>query len=216
MHMVQKTSVSNDPFVEWLRRNVDRSKGLSQSALGRMAGLEHNAINKVLHGTRLLKTHEVVRMAAHIREPTPIIVGENLTLRRIPVTLALRADTWSAQMPTPEATFDVFMPDYEDLTGFRLYAAELQGDPEHSAVVMLSVDEVTEEPVVGKRYHVERLRADGAREATIRRLTQAPDGTLWLKPDSDDPRAGAAIPMNGDGETTVRLLGRVVFAGRRE
>ena len=68
------------------------------------------------------------------------------------------------------------MPDDVEWRGRKLYAAETRGPsmdqiyPEGTVVVFTDMIDTEEEVIAGKRYIVEMERADGLREATVKRL----------------------------------------------
>lgn len=88
--------------------------------------------------------------------------------------------------------------------------------PDGTVLVFTDALERPEDLIAGKRYIVERERADGLREATVKKLWQDEYGAMWLLPESDDPRFQEAIPINGEDGDMVRILGRVRFSVTRE
>ncbi len=88
--------------------------------------------------------------------------------------------------------------------------------PEGTVLVFTDAMERPEDLVPGKRYLIERERADGLREATVKKLWQDEHGALWLVPESDDPRFQEAIALDGSDGDTIRILGRVKYAVTRE
>jgi len=61
-----------DPYLEWIRRGLQKP-GKSQSGLARHLGLDPSAVNKLMHGKRMLKTHEVTPTAEYLEEPPPAL-----------------------------------------------------------------------------------------------------------------------------------------------
>ena len=118
--------------------------------------------------------------------------------------------------------YDIAIPDDAEFSRLTLHAAETRGPsmnrtyPEGTVLVFLDNMEAEESPQFGKRYIVERERADGLREATVKTLQRDADGKAWLLPDSDDPRHQAPIEINGAEGDTIRLVGRVVYSITRE
>lgn len=145
-------------------------------------------------------------------------------LRRVTVKAHVQAGLWAESWEWADSdAYDVYVQDVPELRGFRLYACETLGPsmnrkwPERTIVVFTDVQETLEEPVAGKRYVVERERADGLTEHTVKLLHIDEDGRFWLVPESDDPRFQAPISVSDgvEGET-IRIVGRVHFAVTRE
>ncbi len=129
------------------------------------------------------------------------------------------AETW--ELPEDDQ-YDVPLPYDPTFEGLRLHGAELRGPsmnrrwPEGTALVFTDAIETQEDLVLGKRYIIERVRADGLREATVKTLWQDDSGKLWLLPESHDPRFQEPIPIEGAESDEIRIVGRVRFAVSRE
>lgn len=146
-------------------------------------------------------------------------------LRRVEVAAHVQAGAWCETWEWDEADrYAVMIPDYPEYQGFRLYAAEARGTSmnrryiEGTVLVFVDVNETREEPIPGKRYIVERKRASGEAEHTVKLLHVDAEGKFWLMPESDDPRHQAPIPIeDGTGnEDVVAIIGRVIAAVTRE
>ena len=59
-----------DPYLEWLTENLKRP-GKSQSGLARHLGIAPESVNRVVHGKRMLKTHELAGAATYFGEEPP-------------------------------------------------------------------------------------------------------------------------------------------------
>lgn len=145
-------------------------------------------------------------------------IAENLL--RVTVTCALEAGHFkkSAALPVAEQ-FEIMIPYAETLNGLVLYAGEIRGTDNNlryspGALVVVSKLEPGAinrpgEIAEGRRYHVRVTRyADGMSEESIKQLAFGPEGQIWLKPESNDPRH-AAIPLLGREGVNVEILGRV-------
>ncbi len=144
-----------------------------------------------------------------------------------PVTVAahIQAGVWTESWEwSPDEQYTVYVPDDAEYHGYTLYAAETKGPsmnkryPERTVLVFTNVTETGESPVPGKRYIVERRRADGEAEHTVKLLHKDGEGKFWLLPESDDPRYQAPISIEeGTGDNDiVSILGRVCYAVSRE
>lgn len=150
----------------------------------------------------------------------------NSDLRTIRVAAHVQAGYWAENWEWPyDEQYDVAVPADPALAQFQLFAAETRGPsmnrrwPEGTVVVFTNVIETEESPVAGKRYVVERRRANGDVEHTVKLLHQDRDGRFWLIPESNDPVYQEPIPVDVEvdgGEFEVRIVGRVRYAVTRE
>lgn len=150
-------------------------------------------------------------------------VADRVDARRVRVKGYVQAGHWAETWELPEEDqYDVPVPLDEHLAPFRLYAAETRGPsmnrryPAGTVLIFTDAIETHEQIEVGKRYIVERERADGLREATVKTLWRDDSGVFWLLPESDDPRFQEPIPVEGHDNDTVRIVGRVRYAVSRE
>lgn len=144
-------------------------------------------------------------------------------VRRAVVKGRVQAGHWAETWELPlEEQYDVPVPPDESLAHFALHAAETVGPsmnrryPEGTVLIFTDAMETGEQITPGKRYVVERERADGLREATVKTLWRDEAGQLWLLPESNDPRFQEPIPIDGSEDDTVRIVGRVRYAVTRE
>lgn len=146
-------------------------------------------------------------------------------LRRIKVAAHIQAGFWAESWEWDEdEQYSVYIPDDPELRPFRLYAAETRGPsmnkryPERTVLIFTNVQETMEPAIAGKRYIVERRRAGGEAEHTVKLLHIDEDGKHWLLPESDDPRFQTAISIEEgtEDEDTVIIIGRVHYAVAKE
>lgn len=217
--------------------------GLSASTASVMAGLSKDAIRNLQRAveagkedagastTTILKLAPILKTSASwliegreddYRAPEAV---EDQRLRKVTVAAHIQAGAWSEAWEwEPDDRYDVWIPDDPEYRPFRLYAGETRGPsmnkryPERTILIFTNVAETMEEPVPGKRYIVERRRAGGEAEHTVKLLHRDDDGKYWLLPESDDPRFQAPISINeGTGdEDSVVILGRVCYAVSKE
>ncbi len=145
--------------------------------------------------------------------------------RHVTVAAHVEAGAWAESWEWPhEDQYTVYIPDDREWKGFTLYGAETRGPsmnkryPERTVLVFNDVSETQEEPIPGKRYIVERRRASGETEHTVKTLYRDQEGKFWLIPESDDPRYQSPISIEeGTGdEDVVAIIGRVLFSVTRE
>lgn len=113
--------------------------------------------------------------------------------------------------------YDVLVPDAPELSPYILFGAEVRGNSMDkryspgSVLVFTSIYDTHEDLEVGKRYIVQRERADGAYETTVKTLWRDESGEYWLMPESTDPRFQQPLPLKGDDGDTIRVVGRVRY-----
>lgn len=155
---------------------------------------------------------------------TPVIRNE-VGLRKVEVAAHIQAGHFEETWEWDEGDrYQVFVPDLPEYRHLRLYGAEARGPSmnkryaEKTVVVFNDVIEAHEEPIIGKRYVVERRKPSGEVEHTVKLLHADGEGKFWLMPESDDPRFQMPISMeDGTGDDDIiRVVGRVLFAVTRE
>lgn len=159
-----------------------------------------------------------------------LLTGEGAGPPRIPrlrtvwIEGKVEAGAWEETFALPrDDRYLINIPDNAPhCENLRLFAVEVRGSsmdrvyPEGSVVVCVDLRARGEAPQAGKRYVVEREHPDGSREYTLKTVSSDSEGTLWLVPESNDPRFSQAIPMVGAEGEVIRLLGRVCYSVRPE
>ena len=216
---------------EWVLSAMEHAE-MSQADLVRELAANYgwsdnrSILNKIVKGERDLKADEMLAISKATGYPLPGSEPvKEIGLRKVTVAAHMQAGEWAEAWEWDEADrYDVYIPDLPELKGFRLYAAEARGPsmnkryPERTVLVFTHVEETGEPPIAGKRYIVERKRASGEAEHTVKTLMVDAEGKYWLVPESDDPRYQAPISVEtgtNDGDT-VAIIGRVWFAVSRE
>lgn len=203
-------------------KHLLRERAITQRALAEKWGHPPSTISRVITGEIELSRKWRRRFAAELKvSEGELFDAPPLAGLRVPVKGELRAGYWAASHEWPEdEQYDVMIPDEARLRYLQLYAGVVRGTsmdlryPDGSIVVMSRVGPGDVRP--GRRYHVRRTRADGEVEETIKTLTRDAQGRLWLRPESSDPAHQAWIPLDGDPEATVELVGWVCYAIHRE
>lgn len=212
---------------EWLQKAL-AAAGRSQSDVARMLtetlgrSIDRAAVNKMAKGTRKIAADELIAMARYLNAPAP---SQNVGLRTITVAAHVQAGYWAETWEwADDDKYEVAVPADPLLDGFQLYGAETRGPsmnrrwPERTVVVFTNVAETEETLTPGKRYIVQRTRADGATEHTVKLLHRDEKGKFWLVPESTDPLFQTPISVEDgaiDGDT-VAIVGRVHFSVARE
>lgn len=161
--------------------------------------------------------HKRVAAVSQVRVLGEVAAGiwhESAALGVYDLDLPLELDAYP---PVPV----VLDPRYE---GFGQFAVLVKGTsvnkviPDGFFAVCVPYWDVRGEPRDGDLVVVERIRA-GLHEGTVKRLKKSPSG--WeLRPESDDPRHQAPIPLSEkldaereDPDTTVQIAGLVIWIG---
>ena len=138
---------------------------------------------------------------------------------RVPVKGSLQAGVWAESFERAAGDqYDVWVRASPDLLRETLYAAEVHGNsmnrvyPHGTVVVLRRGIDGPSDLVPGKRYHVERVMPDGLVENTLKTVKVAPDGRVWLVPESDDPEFQTPMLVDGKNGCHVSFVGRVVVA----
>ncbi len=197
-------------------------KGMTQQDLADCLGVSWQTVSNVERGHTALSSKKIDAYARCLGVETHRILaapaGGTVTVKAL-VQAGHFAESWEAD---ESDWYEVELPETLKIMPFKVHAAEVRGPsmnrryPEGSVVFFTDTVETGEDFVPGKRYIVERERADGLREATVKRLWRDEAGKLWLVPESDDPRFSESIPLEGGEDDTVRIVGRVRGAFVRE
>lgn len=205
----------------------------TQKGLASALGLPHPRITELISEKRELATREVPAFAKYLEmsvmEVIERLANDSVTgvemgaTRYVSVRSHVQAGNWGDNPQWDnDQWYDVAIQKDEDLAPYTLHAAEARGPsmnkryPEGTVLIFTDAIETMEQFTPGKRYIVERERADGLREATVKLLIQEDDGTYWLYPESTDPRHQTPIQMNGDEGDTIRIVGQVRYSVVRE
>lgn len=204
-------------------REFREQKGWSQADLGDLVGVHWQTVQRAESGKTELGTKKLSAYAKALGvDPDLLVVTEEGPLI-VEVKGFVQAGHWAETWEWPEDDhYTVPIPADPSLQRFRLHGAEVRGPsmdrryPEGTVLVFADMIETGETLQLGKRYIVERERADGLREATVKTLWRDDSGKLWLLPESTDPRFQEPIPIEGGEDDTVRIVGRVRYAVSRE
>lgn len=204
-------------------KELRKRRGLTQAEVAASLPLGLVNYNKLENGKTALTLSRMQRLA-EILDCEPFeLISDIRPLRTVHVRAHVEAGSWVESYEWPEDDwYDVAVPDDPHLSGVKLYGAETRGAsmnrryPEGSVVVFTDAIETEEDIEIGKRYIVERERADGLREATVKTLFRDEVGKLWLLPDSTDPRHQAPIQIDGGDDDTIRIIGKVVYSVQRD
>lgn len=206
-------------FLKQMRKNA----GLTQQQVAERLGIALPNYNHLENGKTKLDVDRMEELAKIFNcDPVDFLI-ERLPTRTVTVKAFVQAGAWAETNELPEDDqYTVAVPADERYAKYSLTAAEVRGPsmnrryPEGTVLVITNAIETQEEIEPGKRYVVERLRADGLHECTVKTLHRDESGQVWLLPESDDPRHQQPIEVNGDMGDTIRIIGRVAYALMRE
>lgn len=204
-------------------REFRTARGWSQAELADRVGKHWQTIQRLESGKVQLRD-DMRDQLAHVFDIDPIeLLIAATNVRTVEVLGHVQAGHWAEAWELPESDrFAIPIRDETDWKALELFAVETRGPsmdriyPEGTVVVFASYHDTREPLMPGKRYIVERERADGLREATVKTLWRDDTGRLWLIPESTDPRFQEPIAIDGDDGDTIRIVGRVIYSVRRE
>jgi transcriptional regulator with XRE-family HTH domain len=199
---------------------------LSQTALAKKAKVSQQLISQLERGENTT-TKNLPAIAGALGVPVSSIDPSYHTpavqARMVRVEGFVQAGEWEETWTWPEDDqYEVPVPMDPELIGYRLHAAETRGPsmnrryPEKTVVIFTDAIETGEDVVPGYRYVIERERADGLKEATVKLLWTDESGRFWLLPESNDPRFQEPIAIDANEDDTIRVIGRVRYAVSRE
>jgi SOS-response transcriptional repressor LexA len=201
---------------------------LTPERASKLAGLSRDAIRK-MHSQRDDGMRSSIRVStltalAPILGVTPewLTYGVESTaaagLAGAPLNARLQAGVWTEHREALKSDATIYVPADLVPRGASIYAAEISGEsmnrifPNGTVVVLERRFDDLVSLVPNRRYHVERIRADGAVESTLKTVRRRADGSVWLVPESDDPEFQTAIPLKGAPGETINIAGRVICA----
>lgn len=203
-------------------REFRERKGWSQSDLGEAIGVGWQTVQRAEAGKSGLTLAKKRRYAKALDTDVDTLFSPS-ALRWVQVRAYIQAGHWAETWELPEEDqYSVAIPFDEAFAHYTLYGAEARGPsmnkryPEGTALIFTDAIETKEDIEVGRRYIVERQRSDGLREATVKTLWQDDAGRVWLLPESSDPRFQEPIPLEGNDDDTIRIVGRIRYAVSRE
>lgn len=199
--------------------------GLSQAALAKISGVSQQLISQI-EKDKNTSTKYLPQLAnalgVKVAEIDPSYSGPTSDVRMVRVLGYVQAGEWEAAWEWPEESqYEVPVRDEEQFHGYPLLAVETKGEsmnkkyPEGTVLVYSSAVHTHEDLKPGKRYIVERQRADGDYEATVKTLFVDNAGKSWLVPESTDPTF-ESISLENHGDDHIRIIGQVRYAVTRE
>jgi len=196
---------------------------MTQAAVAERLGIDLTNYNRLENGKVELTYNRMVELAEIFHVEPVDLISDSKSGKTVLVRGCVAAGSWHEALEWDEADwYEVSVPAVPGLNSVALYGAETRGPsmnriyPEGTVIVFTSLIERPEPLEVGKRYVVEREKPDGLREATVKALAKDETGTLWLMPDSTDPRHQEPIPLEGEDGEIIRVIGRVVYSFRPE
>ena len=223
-----KIRTMTESIIERIERRL-AEMSMKAEAASKAAGLSRDAIRGIRRGMedgrqRGVSTHTLERLAPILKvSPEWLAFGVETTrsagLVAAPMQTRLQAGVWSDH---PQSAVDgrdpVYVPSHIVPRGATIYAAEVVGNsmnrvyPAGTCVILEKRFDDPATLIPGRRYHVERQRADGSVEGTLKLVRRRADGSIWLVPESDDPEFQASIPLTGSPGEHISFVGRVLCA----
>jgi transcriptional regulator with XRE-family HTH domain len=200
--------------------------GLSQASLAKLSGVSQQLISQIESGKNT-STKYLPKLAkplgAAISELDPSFMTPIEDVRMVPVIGYVQAGAFEEAWQWDEETqYEMPVPNDPKYRGYSLLGVETRGNsmnrkyPEGTVLIYTNAIETMEKMRPGRRYIVERKRADGLVEVTVKLLWLDNQGKPWLLPESTDPLHQAPIPLTGDEDDEIRVVGQVRFSISRE
>lgn len=212
-----------------IAKNLTRIRsgaGLSQAALAKLSGVSQQLISQIERGENSSTKHLpklANALGVGVAELDPNYSGPAPTARMVKVVGYVQAGAFEDAWEWPEEShYEVPIPSDPRLHGYALLGVETRGTsmnkryPEGTVLIYTTAIHTHEQMKPGRRYIIERERADGTREATVKLLWLDDRGKPWLLPESNDPLFQEPLPLSGEDGDTVRVVGQVRYAVSRE
>lgn len=212
-----------------IAKNLTRIRsaaGLSQGALAKLSGVSQQLISQIERGENSSTKHLpklANALGVGIADLDPTYSGPSPNARMVKVVGYVQAgafeDAWEW---SEDNQYEVPIPADPRLRGYALLGVETRGSsmnkryPEGTVLIYTTAIHTYEQMKPGKRYIIERERADGTREATVKLLWTDETGKAWLLPESTDPLFQQPIDIEGNTDETIRVIGQVRYAVARE
>ncbi len=207
-------------------RFARKRSGLKQREVAERTGIAESTVAAHERGDRA-KVHglkdEVLRKYARVYEvPLFWLKGQNIALpqgfRSVEIRGILQAGTWTTNFDIDEDR-SVIIADDPDLSNHILYAAIVSGQsmnrvyPNGTVVILRRQIDQFSDLISGKRYHIERQRADGSTENTLKTvIRRAGEDFAYLLPESTEPEFQQSIRIQAHDREPFSFVGRVVRA----
>jgi transcriptional regulator with XRE-family HTH domain len=199
--------------------------GWTQDDLAEKLETHRVTINRLENGATRLNTDWLDKLAAVFRvAPQDILARANDTYagERVDVIGRVEAGAWQEHNQWPDSQrYSIAVPLGQEYRNRQKFASEVRGNsmnelyPDGSIVVWLPFAMHPESLRPGRKYIVERQRS-GDYEVTLKEYVVDANNREWLNPRSTDPDHQERIPLIQNVNETIRIVGRVIFALRRE
>jgi len=205
---------------------IMRERKITREALAERVSSHPVTISKLISGKMGMTVEWMGRLGEALDVDPIEIISAPARIRTVAVKGHVQAGVWrdSFEWPDDADWYEVAVPRDPEIDGLPLSAVEVRGASmnrrydEGTVLVFTAPWDDRQRPTPGMRYIVERRKADGTIEATVKTLHRADDGQMWLVPESNDPRFQTPIPLDDHTEDgiEIRIVGRVRYAVSRE
>lgn len=204
-------------------KEILAAKRMTQAELADALHMHTVNLNRLINGKIDVNMRRIEEIAHALGVPPEELIVPPSQVRSVTVKGFVQAGHWAETWEwAEEDQYQVAVPYDPDLASYALHAAETRGPSmnkryaEGTVLVFTDMIDTGEDLQLGKRYIVEREKADGLREATVKTLWRDDAGKFWLLPESNDPRFQEPIAVNGNEDDTIRVVGRVRYSVSRE
>lgn len=204
--------MSTDPAAKKIRE-LRKSLKLNQGPFGTLIGVDQATVSRWESGAQKPEIEAVRALAKLAGTDVEDFLG-NAEVRgskvdEVEVMGKVQAGEWVEALERPrEERFTILATANSRYAGIKRFGLEVVGPsmnevyPEGTVLVCAHIEHTRKPPQHGQRVIVERKRADGLREITVKEY-QVLDGQIWLIPRSTHPAFKAPLQLTPAGEHDV-------------
>lgn len=205
-------------------KELREKNGLSQQQLAELTGTTNQQIGRLEKGARELTTTWMERLARPLRVMPSEIIALTTTHHRIRLIGEVQAGLWLT--PDEKEGYEgeiLDLPLPEIYSKLRPYALRVVGPsmnlvyPEGTILICCHLEELREDPVIGKRYIIQNIDEHDGIETTVKEFRIDEQGRPWAWPQSEHPEHQLPIALDQarNGHSII-IKARVVFSLKPE
>lgn len=199
---------------DWLR-GVMTEKGLTQSDLGRVLGVERQTVYKILNGKRRLNSDELLKLQHELGIIPPLTPPTPKEVSYVKVAGEVAGGLWRDVTYSDFVEYEIPIVHDPRWAKEALKALVVRGESinrkaqDGDLVLTLSLGYAPRGYEVGDWVVVERQRGDLI-ETTVKKMGRNDAGNWILLPDSTDPRFQEPMTLDDEGVDGVRVTAFVL------
>jgi transcriptional regulator with XRE-family HTH domain len=209
-------------------RELRKSLKLNQARFAKLIGVDQSTVSKWENNAQTPEGEALLALAKLAKKTVEEFLGDTelkpMRVEDVLVIGKVQAGEWMEvwEYP-PEDQFEISVPPSRKYRGYKRFGLEVVGPSmnlvyaEGTFILCARLDDLGRSPVDGERVIVERMRADGRVEVTVKEWQTDPKtGTVWLWPRSSDPEYTQPYrlpkPEDGNGIEAIRVT--AIVTGR--